>query len=230
MSLRRLVLAACCSLPSVSQADSPKTEQSEQPKPEKPPPRGSASPAFDQLSLDLSGKYGYTWRKGFLFEEMGASIGLERILFGLQLRQESSPREKPDTLTIAGVEVEGTRSYRLFQVNFLFGYAFYHLQRSWLEAKVYADVLGGIQLDKSEFTAESSTIPGSPTLDFLLGAGARLEATYKLSHLTNLRFLRNLELGLGVAADYLSERVVRKDPERGIYLGGYVVGRMGNRR
>ena len=178
----------------------------------------------------LALKYGTCWQDGIWFKESRASIGIERYFFELGVREEMWEREQQDNLSVASINLKGKRTFLTYQVNFMFGYAIYELNRPAFEMGLYGHVMSTIQVDKNLIEVEGENIPGDPHFKFTLGAGLRMEISHPLSYWTNWPFVRNLKLGLALFGDYLrykDENIT--EPESGTFVGSYGLVRIAGR-
>lgn len=214
MGLRELVLAAVITalpVPSYAEESASAKPQLELPAPE----------IKKETAIDLSLKYGRSRREDISFEERRASLGIDDFLIEVGFRKEIVEREENDTLSVAGLNMKGERQFRTYQVNFIFGYALYKWNKPSFKIRIDGQVMGGIQLDKNVIHVEGEGIPGDPKLDFPLGTGVRVELAHPIAYWTKIPFLRNVELGVGVFGEYLSEQVEITEPQSDMYWGGY---------
>ncbi len=174
--------------------------------------------------LNLALKFGYSMRDGIPYQERRASLGIDGYLIEMQFRRENSERDlgQETNYFSNGISFTGERASRIFQSNVIFGYAFYESQKPFIDIRFYGQVMGGIQLTKNTLEVEQQKIPTDPELDILLGTGAKLEISHSLSYWTKLFLLRNLEIGVGAFAEYLSGQLEISEPESKSYYGGYI--------
>lgn len=204
MKLNKILLAAVLALSPQTKAGTVKEDQ--------------------QGKLNLALKFGSTFQlNGRRLEDRKVSFAIDEYLIEVQFRKESSVRESDEeTLLVGDLIFAGRRQFRAYQGNVIFGYAFYGLQRPYVDARVYGHVTGGIQLEKVVMEVETQRIPSDIKLDILLGGGARAEVSYPLSHKIPLRFVRNLEVGIGATFDYLSPQIdIPEDLKSRVYLSAY---------
>lgn len=179
--------------------------------------------------LNLGLEYGVGHSDDITYDIRGAALGINGYLVAFRFREERSSRESPDTLTVAGLTLEGTRKSRRYNADIALGYAF--LQHNWRHAdvKLYGYVLGSIQLDTSILKLEGENIPGPVEVDFLLGGGARAETAFRIpSRWTYIP----LSIGVGGTAEYLRQQVdkIAEEARSGINVVGYAFVRISRNR
>lgn len=224
MGLRELVLATMVSaLPVSVRAEEPQTtvevyrDQTT-----------TTDRSAERTRLGLGLKYGYTKGNDRLFARKEASLDINGYLISLRFLKEDDEREEADTIEVANVKLAGMRRYQTHQANVGFGYELSRFRWQYAEAALYGHVTGGIQLDTNYLQLEGEKIPGKPEIDFLLGAGVLTELNHPLVW-TQIPFVENVDVGLGVTAEYLSEQVEIQKPEEGLYYGIYGLVRIGKK-
>ena len=185
---------------------------------------------LERLSLGL--KYGRDWQNSTSYDDRRAALAIDEYLIEMQFRKEGGERisREEQEFTVSGLTIKGKQRSQLFQVNVIFGYALYQNRNSWMEFKVYGQVLGGLQLEKRLLILEGDDLPIDQDLNFLLGGGGRTELAHRISKWTSWPFLRSLELGVGATVDYLGEQGDIKEPQSKVYYGGYLLARIAKKR
>jgi hypothetical protein len=204
MSLRCLVLAACCSLSTPSQAES--KQQNNQ-----------------KLPAHLALHFGYSLNADHLFRRASASAYVNGLLMTFGYREKTNLQEKPGRLDVGGLVVEGKERAELHEFDFSFGLEIYEKRRKSVDLTCFGEVTGGIQEGITKLRTETETIPGAPSIDFLLGGGLKVEGVLRLPQ----RYTKiPLGVGVGVTLEYLNEQIEDLKEENHLkkfQLGGYIL-------
>ncbi|KHO49542.1 MAG: hypothetical protein QT02_C0005G0024 [archaeon GW2011_AR9] len=178
-------------------------------------------PQEEKLSLTL--RYGFLWRKGenpslLRYTVKGSSLGINGYLVGIRFLEENPERTAPEKISVIGLELEGTRTFRTYEADIMFGYELYRISNNFLNLSLAGQIIGGMLLDTNYFEGrmsdgQSQRIPGNMTLDFLLGGGLQGEAAF---HLPVRWTAIPLSMGGGGTLEYLSEQVSLTEPYTGL--------------
>ena len=171
----------------------------------------------------LTLRYGFLWRKGedpslLRYTAKGASLGINGYLVSIRFLEESPERTAPEKISVIGLELEGTRTFRTYEADIMFGYELYRGSNDFLNLSLVGQIIGGMLLDTNYFEGkmsdgQSQRIPGNMTLDFLLGGGVQGEAAF---HLPVRWTTIPLSIGGGGTLEYLSEQVSLTEPYTGL--------------
>lgn len=226
MSLRRIVLAALCSLPTLTKAETKPTNTPNN----NSPAQNNAPHNNHQLPSYLTLNFGYSRNADDLFRRASASAYVNGLLMTFGYREKTNIQERPGLLEVGDLQIEGTESAELHEFDLSFGLEAY--QKSWkhIDVTCFGEVTGGIQEGITKLRTETETIPGAPSIDFLLGGGLKVETVFRLPQ----RYTKiPLGIGLGLTLEYLSEQIEELPEEsnlRKLQVGGYAVVRFAKGR
>ncbi|MEK6950132.1 MAG: hypothetical protein AABX13_00205 [Nanoarchaeota archaeon] len=221
------MLAAMLSLPTLSNAESKPTQQEPSKQEQNYRNQGQEKdhqPQHQQrLPAHLALHFGYSLNADHLFRRASASAYVNSLLMTFGYREKTNLQEKPGMLEVGGLLVEGKERAELHEFDFSFGLEIYGQRWKSVDLTCFGEVTGGIQEGITKLRTETETIPGAPSIDFLLGGGLKVEGVLRLPQ----RYTKiPLGVGVGVTLEYLNEQIEdlpQEDHLRKFQLGGYVL-------
>ena len=201
MSLRNIIVASLLSLPSLGKAEEQNHHQ---------PP--------SHLALN----FGYSLSTDDVFRRASASAYVNGLLMTFGYREKTNIPEQPGSLEAGGLKFEGIERKELHEFDFSFGLEIYQWERQYIDLTCFGEVTGGIQEGITKLRTETGTIPGAPSIDFLLGGGIRAEAVFRIPQKYTII---PVGIGLGMSTEYLNEQIedIEENQLKKFQLGGYAL-------
>jgi len=153
----------------------------------------------------------------------GFGTGFRNQTFSIQLGfdEEGKKERKDNEFEIVGLRVEGRETIHRYKFWLAFGGELFEYQKPYAHIDGLLEVTGGGQFDlktlKPDRTSES--LPTKLELRPLFRAGIKLRATYPFSHITQIPFIQNIGVGVGLSSGYQNiDLIGAQDSNNGYFI------------